>query len=77
MFACCDDTVFPMTARAFWPLRPTDKWQHRLSSRTPTGTELPSRKLTRSANRNPVESNRRCNRTDNKSKSPIKVKNKA
>jgi hypothetical protein len=27
--------------------RPTDKWQHRLSSRTPTGTELASRQLIR------------------------------
>jgi hypothetical protein len=29
-----------MTASRLWPLRPKHKWQHRLSSRTPTGTEL-------------------------------------
>jgi hypothetical protein len=31
----------PMTASAFSPFRPTEKWQHRFSSRTPNGTELP------------------------------------
>jgi phage protein D len=46
-----------MTASRLRPSRPTDKWQHRLSSRTPTGTELASRQLIQSANRNPVESN--------------------
>ena len=38
-----------MTASRLPPSRPTDKWQHRLSSRTPTGTELASRQLTQSA----------------------------
>src|SRR5271163_4063788 len=47
----------PMTASRLRPSRPTDKWQHRLSSRTPTGTELASRQLIQSANRNTVESN--------------------
>jgi phage protein D len=46
-----------MTASRLRPSRPTDKWQHRLSSRTPTGTELASRQLIQSANRNTVESN--------------------
>jgi NADPH:quinone reductase-like Zn-dependent oxidoreductase len=38
-----------------------------VSSRTPTGTELASRQLIQSANRNPVESNETTN--NNKSKS--------
>jgi hypothetical protein len=38
-----------MTASRLPPSRPTDKWQHRLSSLTPTGTELASRQLTQSA----------------------------
>src|SRR5258708_3279952 len=29
----------PMTASAFWSKRPNEKWQHRLTSRTPTDTE--------------------------------------
>jgi hypothetical protein len=45
-----------MTASRLRPSRPTDKWQHRLSSRTPTCTELASRQLIQSANRNTVES---------------------
>ncbi len=59
MFTCCDDPRVPMTASAFWPSRPAEKWQHRLSSRTPTGTELASKQLIKSAYRNPVESNMR------------------
>ena len=55
-----------MTASRLRPWRPTDKWQHRLSSRTPTGTELASRQLIQSANRNPVESNE--TKSNNKSK---------
>lgn len=46
-----------MSACRLWCSRPTDKWQHRLSSRTPTGTELASIQLVKSANRNKVESN--------------------
>jgi len=46
----------------------------------PTGTELASRQLIKSANRNPVESNMRRNETksNNKNKSPMKenAKNK-
>jgi phage protein D len=61
-----------MTASRLRPSRPTDKWQHRLSSRTPTGTELASRQLIQSANRNTVESNETKN--NNKSKSPMKEK---
>jgi hypothetical protein len=42
-------------------------------SRTPTSTELASRQLIQSANRNPVESNVRRNTTSsNKNKSPRK-----
>jgi Transposase IS116/IS110/IS902 family len=37
----------PMTASRLRPSRPNDRWQHRLSSRTPTGTELASRQLIR------------------------------
>jgi hypothetical protein len=55
-----------MTASRLRPSRPTDKWQHRLSSRTPTGTEPASRQLPKSANRNTVESNNVKN--NNKSK---------
>jgi transposase len=33
----------PMTASRLWSQRPTEKWQHRLSSRIPTGTEPASR----------------------------------
>ncbi len=64
----------PMTASRLRPSRPTDKWQHRLSSRTPTGTELASRQLIQSANRNTVESNE--TKSNNKSKSPMKEKAK-
>jgi hypothetical protein len=32
-----------MTACAFWPSGPLDKLQHRLSFRTPSGTELRTR----------------------------------
>lgn len=62
----------PMTACRLRPLRPTDKWQHRLSSRTPTGTELAARQLIQSANRNTVESNEL--KSNNKSKSSMKEK---
>ena len=55
-----------MTASRLRPSRPTDKWQHRLSSRTTTGTEPASRQLPKSANRNTVESNNVKN--NNKSK---------
>ena len=61
-----------MTASRLRPSRPTDKWQHRLSSRTPTGTELVSRQLIQSANRNPVESNEA--KSNNKTKDPRKEK---
>jgi phage protein D len=72
MFTRCDDTVCPMTASRLRPSRPTDKWQHPLSSRTTTGTELASRQLIQSANRNTVESNE--TKSNNKSKSPMKEK---
>src|SRR6202035_4741175 len=62
----------PMTASRLRPSRPTDKWQHRLSSRTPTCTELASRQLIQSANRNTVESNE--TKRNNKSKRPMKEK---
>jgi hypothetical protein len=42
----------------------------------PTGTELASRQLIKSANTNPVESNMQRNKTSNKNKSPIKEKTK-
>ncbi|WP_433963489.1 transposase [Tunturiibacter psychrotolerans] len=64
----------PMTASRLRPSRPTDKWQHRLSSRTPTCTELASRQLIQSANRNTVESNETKN--NNKSKRPMKERAK-
>src|SRR6185312_16310887 len=60
------------TACRLRPSRPTDKWQHRLSSRTPIGTELASRQLIQSANINTVESN--GTKSNNKSKSPMKEK---
>ena len=62
-----------MTASRLRPSRPTDKWQHRLSSRTPTSTELASRQLIQSANRNTVESNE--TKSNNKAK-PYERKNK-
>jgi phage protein D len=64
-----------MTASWLWPSTPKHKWQHRLSSRTPTGTELASRQLIQSAYRNPVESNMQRNETKNKNKSPYERKN--
>jgi hypothetical protein len=64
-----------MTASRLRPSRPTEKWQHRLSSRTSTGTELASRQLIQSANTNPVESNE--TNSNNKSKSPMKGKTKS
>jgi hypothetical protein len=50
----------------------------RLSSRTPTGTELAPRQLIQSAYRNPVESNMQHNETrnNNKCKNPRKEKAK-
>jgi hypothetical protein len=59
-----------------WSSRPAEKWQHRLSSRTPTGTELAPRQLIQSANRNPVESNMRRNETNTKSPMKETAKNK-
>ncbi|HTF63101.1 MAG TPA: SOS response-associated peptidase family protein [Edaphobacter sp.] len=53
----CDDTVIRgLRGRFGLRGRPINS-QHRLSSRTPTGTELKSIQLTQSANRNPLESN--------------------
>jgi len=72
MFTRCDDTV-SMTANALWPSRPNEKWQHRLSSRTPTGTEPASPQLIRVR----IETRWRatCGATNNsKSKDPIKRK---
>jgi len=63
-----------MTASRLRPSRPTDKWQHRLSPRTPTGTELAPRQLIKSANRNTVESNE--TKSNNKNKSFMKEKTK-
>jgi phage protein D len=66
-----------MTASRLWPSRPNEKWQHRLFSRTPNGTELAARKLIQSAHRNPVESNMRRNQnSNNKSKNTDKGKDK-
>jgi len=63
-----------MTASRLRPSRPTDKWQHRLSSRTPTGTELAPRQLIQSANRNTVESN--DTKSNNKKQKPYEGKTK-
>jgi phage protein D len=57
-----------MTANALWPSRPDEKWQHRLSSRTPTGTEPASRQLIR-VHKNKVKSNMRRNQQE-QSKDP-------
>jgi hypothetical protein len=63
-----------MTASAFWSKRPNEKWQHRLTSRTPTDTELAARQVIQSAYGNPVESN--MQRNEYKSNSPMKEKGK-
>ena len=52
----------PMSASRLWSVRPTYKWQHLLSSRTPTGTELAPRQLIKSANRNTVASSEEAQR---------------
>jgi hypothetical protein len=64
-----------MTANALWPSRPNEKWQHRLSSRIPTGTEPASKSAHQSAHRNTVESNMRRNKTT-KTNASIEWKNK-
>jgi len=48
VFTRCDDTVFRWLRARFGLPRPAEKWQHRLSSRTPRGTELASRQLIKS-----------------------------
>jgi hypothetical protein len=48
-----------ITVSRLWSSRPTDKWQHRFSSRIPTVTEFASRQFIKSAKRNTVESNMR------------------
>jgi hypothetical protein len=71
---CClqADTLIDVVC-VRWIISPV-KWQHRLSSRTPTGTELAPRQLIQSANTNPVESNE--TKSNNKSKKPYEGKSK-